>query len=220
MLIVWSELTLQSISSRYSNIDIKFTFIGIKPVLFRCINKEQRFMRANVFNQYFQSHSPGAFAMALQMLGCREDARDVLQDAGCSLLKQPQLPEQSTEFRMLLFRVVRNKAIDRLRARKVKNCQEFDEQASTEASNEVEQQNPQHYWQQQQTSSQLKKALLRLNDEQREIILLKDWQDFSYAEIAQIIGVETGTVMSRLHRARLKLRELMKQMSPGFEYAD
>jgi len=49
--------------------------------------------------------------------------------------------------------------------------------------------------------------LEKLSDGQRQIIVLRDYMDLSYAEIADALEVAPGTVMSRLHRARLALRE-------------
>ena len=50
-------------------------------------------------------------------------------------------------------------------------------------------------------------ALARLKHEQRQILVLRDYMDLSYAEIAQVLDIAQGTVMSRLHRARLALKE-------------
>lgn len=55
----------------------------------------------------------------------------------------------------------------------------------------------------------LQRCLLRLPDEQREVLLLVALQDLGYEEVARITGVPVGTVMSRLSRARSRLRELM-----------
>lgn len=55
----------------------------------------------------------------------------------------------------------------------------------------------------------LQRCLLRLPPEQREVLLLVTVQDLGYGEVARIIGVPIGTVMSRLSRARSRLRELM-----------
>ena len=55
----------------------------------------------------------------------------------------------------------------------------------------------------------LQHSLLRLPPEQRQVLLLITVEDFSYQEAAQLLGVPVGTVMSRLHRARSRLRELM-----------
>lgn len=144
--------------------------------------------------------------MAVQMLRCKDDAQDVMQDACYALLRQARLPKDSSQFRMLLFKVVRNKVIDRVRAQKVRRSESWNEESV--AANE--QQNPETYWQQQQAQTSIKKALAALSLEHRDIILLKDWQGFSYAEIANILEIEAGTVMSRLHRARLALRQQMK----------
>ena len=46
---------------------------------------------------------------------------------------------------------------------------------------------------------------------QREIVLLRDFHDLSYTEIAEVLGIAPGTVMSRLHRARNELRKRMKK---------
>lgn len=56
----------------------------------------------------------------------------------------------------------------------------------------------------------LQRCLLRLPDEQREVLLLVTLEDLSYAEVARITGVPLGTVMSRLSRARERLRQLME----------
>jgi RNA polymerase sigma-70 factor (ECF subfamily) len=55
----------------------------------------------------------------------------------------------------------------------------------------------------------LQRCLLRLPQDQREVLLLVSLEDLSYAEVAKITGVAVGTVMSRLSRARLRLQELL-----------
>jgi RNA polymerase sigma factor (sigma-70 family) len=59
-------------------------------------------------------------------------------------------------------------------------------------------------------SIDLQRCLLRLPDDQREVLLLVTLQDLSYQNVARITGVPVGTVMSRLSRARTRLRELME----------
>jgi RNA polymerase sigma-70 factor (ECF subfamily) len=56
----------------------------------------------------------------------------------------------------------------------------------------------------------LQRCLLRLPEEQREALLLVSLQDLGYEDVARITGVPVGTVMSRLSRARSRLRELME----------
>jgi RNA polymerase sigma factor (sigma-70 family) len=59
------------------------------------------------------------------------------------------------------------------------------------------------------SSSDLQRCLLRLPEDQRVVLLLVSLEDLSYAQVAKITGVPVGTVMSRLSRARARLRELM-----------
>ena len=61
----------------------------------------------------------------------------------------------------------------------------------------------------------LQRCLLRLPQEQREVLLLVALQDLGYEQVARITGVPIGTVMSRLSRARSRLRELMEGRQPA-----
>ena len=61
----------------------------------------------------------------------------------------------------------------------------------------------------------LQRCLLRLPQEQREVLLLVTLQDLGYEDVARITGVPVGTVMSRLSRARSRLRELMDGTRPA-----
>ena len=58
-------------------------------------------------------------------------------------------------------------------------------------------------------------ALAELPPAMREVLLLVTVEEYSYAEAAGILGVPVGTVMSRLHRARDRLRELMTERAPA-----
>ncbi len=61
----------------------------------------------------------------------------------------------------------------------------------------------------------LQRCLLQLPDEQRAVLLLVALEDLSYDEVARILGVPAGTVMSRLSRARSRLRQLMEGAGPA-----
>jgi RNA polymerase sigma-70 factor (ECF subfamily) len=57
------------------------------------------------------------------------------------------------------------------------------------------------------TSPELESALTALSEVQREVVILRYWEDMTYAEIAVVTGTPVGTVRSRLHHAKAKLRE-------------
>jgi RNA polymerase sigma-70 factor (ECF subfamily) len=59
-------------------------------------------------------------------------------------------------------------------------------------------------------------ALARLRPKEREIIILQHFQDYSYQEIADLLGIPIGTVMSRLYSARAALRRELQRMGVGY----
>jgi len=63
-----------------------------------------------------------------------------------------------------------------------------------------------------ETESAIQRALGALDEEHRTVVVLRDIQHCDYGDIAQILGVPAGTVKSRLHRARLMLREKLEPL--------
>ena len=61
-----------------------------------------------------------------------------------------------------------------------------------------------------ETAIAIQRALASIDSEKRQIVVLRDYLDLSYAEIADVLSIAPGTVMSRLHRARLALREALQ----------
>jgi RNA polymerase sigma-70 factor (ECF subfamily) len=142
----------------------------------------------------------GAHALALQLLGNADDATDVVQDAIVKTLA-PRGGYDSTAGPLApwFLRVVRNGCIDLLRRRRPGGVDVAElshpgpgPQAVAEAS---------------QRDRELHAALSRLPAGQRQVIVLRDYMDLSYAEIATVLNVPAGTVMSKLHRARTALRK-------------
>lgn len=142
----------------------------------------------------------GAHALALQMLGDTDDATDAVQDAFVKVLKKPGAYDANTgPLTPWFLRVVRNHCIDMIRRRRPEDAngpELKDPGPGPEGSLEGVQRN-----------RLLRHALATLSVEQRQIIVLRDYMDLSYAEIADVLEIAGGTVMSRLHRARMALKE-------------
>ena len=144
-----------------------------------------------------------AFKLAMQLLQEPADAHDVLQDAAAIAIAHKNAPNhQSNDFKPWFFRVVRNKAIDRLRQKKRHNHVEIDDEVEFDDTSS----NPELDLATQQLQQQVRLSLNRLPIKQREILLLKDFHGFSYKDIAAILNIPKGSVMSKLHRARLALK--------------
>ncbi|MCP4951418.1 MAG: sigma-70 family RNA polymerase sigma factor, partial [Proteobacteria bacterium] len=106
--------------------------------------------------------------------------------------------------RSWFLKVVRNGSLDVLRRRKPHDPEALAHQADSNK-------NPDVATERNELTVLLKQELSSMPQDQQEIILLRDHQDLSYAEIADVLAMPAGTVMSRLHRARNELRNRMKK---------
>ena len=142
----------------------------------------------------------GAHALALQMLGNTDDATDVVQDAIVKTLRRPGgYDARSGPLAPWFLRVVRNACIDLIRRRRPidSDTGKLSDQGP----------GPLEALETSQRDAQLYSALSSLTDEQRQIIVLRDYMDLSYAQIADVLDIPQGTVMSKLHRSRIALRK-------------
>jgi len=150
-----------------------------------------------------------AYYFALQLLGNREDAMDVTQDAVMRFLSSLERFEEGRPVLPWVRRIVRNAVIDLQRKKNVRSAESLDsdgfdgealtlvDEASSSADLAIQQERRKIVW----------NSLGELSEGQREIVVLREYQDLSYQEIAELLEVPIGTVMSRLHRARIELRK-------------
>lgn len=141
----------------------------------------------------------GAHALAIQILGNRDDAADAVHDAFATVLEKADSYDSGRgPLKPWFLRVVRNRCIDRLRQRRPSGV-DIETLADSSAR-------PDERFEAGERDRQLREALARLGPEHRQILVLRDYLDLSYAEIAAVLDVAPGTVMSRLHRARMALK--------------
>jgi len=159
-------------------------------------------MKSMDMRQELVNMGGGAHALAIQILGNSHDAADAVQDAFATVLARPGAYDRKKgAFKPWFLRVVRNRAIDLLRRRRP--VEPVDALVDPGVA-------PQQSMENLQRDEGLQRALKELTAGQREIILLRDYLDLSYAEIADVLDVAAGTVMSRLHRARMALKEVLE----------
>jgi len=152
------------------------------------------------------------FRLALRMLGQSADAEDVVQDALLAAWRSLGSFE-GTSFRAWIFRIATNRALDRLRARRRRPESPLDPPLGDDDV----------IWSEPSTPGPelvdiagdrealvvVETALATLPAEQRASLLLRDVEGFAYEEIALITTAEIGTVKSRIHRARLAVRNAL-----------
>ena len=148
------------------------------------------------------------YARALTRATDRAD--DLVQETLVRALTKGHLWQRGTDFRAWLFTIMHNQYVNTVRrqARETTTV-DLEHVSSTLAATT----DPTSSWQ----LRELDRALARLPDQQREVILLIGLEGVAYETAAQILGVPIGTVRSRLSRGRATLRQLMgRQAEPRF----
>ena len=152
------------------------------------------------------AHRRAAFLLALQLLGNREDALDASQDAMLRFFTTLDRFRADQPVRPWLFSIVRNRCRDLMRRGRVRRSEPLEAEPDRWRPELVDKSaDPHREAERSELRERVFAALGTLTREQREILVLRDYQDLSYEEIATVLRIPKGTVMSRLHRARKAL---------------
>jgi RNA polymerase sigma factor (sigma-70 family) len=150
-----------------------------------------------------------AYNLARWMMKNEPDARDAVQDAYLKAFRYFE-SFHGDSGRAWLLRIVRNVCYDALRARdSQRNVISLDEQTAAEVPDSKP--GPNVLAIQNSTKLRVREALEALPLEFKTVIILREFDGFSYKEISEIMGVPVGTVMSRLSRARQQLAALLQE---------
>jgi RNA polymerase sigma-70 factor (ECF subfamily) len=157
------------------------------------------------------THERALYAHVARVLGPGPDAEDVVQDAFVSAWRS-LAGFQGTSFRAWLFRIGHNRAIDIVRARRRRGelplePAEEDEVGWAEPADPGPE--PAGIAGDREALTIVEAALAGLPPEQRAALVLRDVEGFDYDEIARIMACELGTVKSRIHRARVAVRNAL-----------
>ncbi len=174
---------------------------------------------AGAFEALVERHQDHVYALAFRMLRSEADAAEVTQDAFLSAYQHLGDFRGDAQVGTWLHRIAANAAVSRLRKRKQAQAAE-DELAApefTERGGLTEFPRPE--WakaaEDQVLDAELGEAIRRASDElpeaHREVFLLKDVDGLSYEQISEITGDSVPAIKSRLHRARLALREAIER---------
>jgi RNA polymerase sigma-70 factor (ECF subfamily) len=169
----------------------------------------------SAFEPLVEKYRQRVWRLAYNVLRDREEAWDVAQDAFIRAYQAlPSFRGQSA-FYTWLFRIVMNLAADRARQRAARGRAFGTERVPEEdwerfmADHDA---SPDRAAAQTEDRERIVKALDSLSDDHRTIIMLSDVEGLSYREIAEVLDVPIGTVMSRLHNARKRLRGALKPL--------
>jgi len=156
-------------------------------------------MTEREYNQCVNLHADNVYRFILKNLKHEEDARDVVQSAFEKLWRNRDQVETERS-KSYLFTIAYNQMIDHIRkVKRIRLKDEFNEETR------ISQGNPSG----QNLRKILEKALSRLNETQRSLVMLKDYEGYSYEEIGRITGLSESQVKVYLHRARILLKQFL-----------
>jgi RNA polymerase sigma-70 factor, ECF subfamily len=170
--------------------------------------------RRDSFGVLVTNYQARLYNAAVRLVDTPEDAADVVQDAFLSAYQSLHSFKGDAEFFTWLYRIAFNTAISMKRKRKTTLSLDARRNGelgphSREPVDASEYVKPGAALERTEEEKLLHNALARLSGEHREVLLMKDIDGLKYEEIADVMGVPIGTVRSRLHRARLELRDLL-----------
>jgi RNA polymerase sigma-70 factor, ECF subfamily len=170
---------------------------------------------AQAYGQLVRRYMKKAYFLALTLIQSHDDAVDISQEAFVRVWRSLKRFDVSKEFFPFYYSTLRNLYLNSLRDAKRRavpfsRSKTADWIANTTGTD-------QNMVQQTDLSSLVYKTLRQLDIQDREIILLKDVHGYTYKEIARILSIPQGTVMSRLHTARERFRNIIQRL--GYEHA-
>ena len=155
------------------------------------------------FQILYERYRDPIFRFAYRLLGSAEAAEDVVHDCFLSLIKEPgRFDSTRASLRTYLYAAARNQAAKRYQSFRRETA--IDELADEPRS--AERQGPIALVLSDELAAEVAQAIASLPPLQREALVLFEYEDLSLAEIAAVVGADSGTVKGRLFRAREKLR--------------
>jgi len=155
---------------------------------------------AAAFDSLVRRHLQQAFAVAYRILGQREDAEDLVQDAFVAALEHIDSFDERREFVPWLLRIVANRAINARRYRERRRTEEIPADAATATRS------PAADVEQRELEGRMRQALAALPERQRTIVQLSGFEGLNSTDIGEILNIPAGTVRWELHQARQALR--------------
>lgn len=168
------------------------------------------------FSEIVRLHGDKVFSLIYRMLGNRQEAEDVAQEVFITVFKTIDGFRGEAKFSTWLLRIAANQSKNRIKylARRPTDGIEVDDagQAEAQASPhtppvQAQIDGPDKMMEAAETEAITQRAIGALDEEHRLLVILRDVEELSYQEIGEITGLPEGTIKSRLHRARLAIKE-------------
>jgi RNA polymerase sigma-70 factor (ECF subfamily) len=195
-------------------------FIGMtlrERMLIRRLQKRDE----RAFEEMVRLYQHKVYNLVYRMLGSQEEAEDVAQEGFVTVFKAIDSFRGEAKFSTWLYRIAANHCKNRMKylgRRFHKATGELNEAAEREMQDAQPSamrphiDGPDAILEGLELERSVQAGIAQLDEEHRVLVILRDVEDLSYEEISSITGLELGTVKSRLHRARLQLKDHMAKL--------
>jgi len=153
------------------------------------------------FERLVKANMKRAYYAALGFLGSHDLAMDISQDAFIRAYRSFKTFDNRKNFYTWYYRILKNLCLNYFRDSQNKREVTYLENIKNMEDSET----PGDFVEEEEVKEKLERAMQQLKLEDREILILKEFQNFSYKEIAELLNLPIGTVMSKLYYARKKL---------------
>ena len=162
------------------------------------------------FGRLVCAYQRRAYAVAYSLVGNRDDALELAQESFVRAYRAMDRFDPAMPFYPWLYRIVRNTCLNYLKKRRRRGETSLDQLMESGYDARETGRGPEEQAHLDDTKRAIHEAMATLTGDQREILRLRHFHEMSYAEIATKLGIPQGTVMSRLHGARKRLKQAME----------
>ena len=167
-----------------------------------------------IFRELVRLYQDRIYNLCYRLLGSEEEAKDVSQEVFITIFRKIESFKGTSQLSTWIYRVATNHALNRIKSmkrRRYRQTLSLTREAVERRANMAVFPRPDQLLCAKQLELYLQEELGRLDQDQRTIVVLRDMEGLSYQDIGQVTGLNAGTVKSRLHRGRTRLKEALER---------
>jgi RNA polymerase sigma-70 factor, ECF subfamily len=168
------------------------------------------------YSEIVDRYQTKLFVYIYRLIGNKEEAEDLLQDVFVKAYRNLNSYDTSRKFSSWIYRIAHNEAVNFIKRKSLKRFISFDAITSTKdkLDSSSEEEGADKAWLRKEVSKEVSDAMKKLPFKYNQVLTLRYYSDQSYEEIAEILGRPVNTVGTLINRAKKKLSEELKNLSP------
>ncbi|MEE8250785.1 MAG: sigma-70 family RNA polymerase sigma factor [Gemmatimonadales bacterium] len=167
------------------------------------------------FGELIKRHMQRAYYAALGLVGSHDDALDISQEAFARAFRARKSLDPDRPFYPWLYQILRRLSFNHIRDQRSRGRKLQSESAwiVENASDRAGRNDPARLTERGEVRERVRRAIEELSEHEREVIVLKEFEQLRYREIAELLAIPIGTVMSRLYSARRSLAGRLEDLT-------